>query len=63
MIAASIATYTITGMSHIKLTGKLPYEYNTTWGPSFVCFDALHPSQQFFSHVRMISCLPGLNQY
>ena len=29
----------------------------------FVCFDALHPSQQFFSHVGMISCLPGLNQY
>ena len=29
----------------------------------FVCFEALHPSQQFFSHVRMISCLPGLNQY
>ena len=29
----------------------------------FVCFDALHPSQQFFSHARTISCLPGLNQY
>ena len=29
----------------------------------FVCVDALHPSQQFFSHVRTISCLPGLNQY
>ena len=28
-----------------------------------LCFDALHPSQQFFSHVRMISCLPVLNQY
>ena len=24
----------------------------------FVCFDALHPSQQFFSHVGAISCLP-----
>ena len=24
---------------------------------------ASHPSQQFFSIVRMISCLPGLNQY
>ena len=24
----------------------------------FVCVDALHPSQQFFSHVGMISCLP-----
>ena len=23
----------------------------------------LCPSQQFFSHVGMISCLPGLNQY
>ena len=26
----------------------------------FVCIDALHPSQQFFSHVRTIS---WLNQY
>ena len=26
----------------------------------FVCFDCLHPSQQFFSHVRM--GLPWLNQ-
>ena len=32
-------------------------------GGKFVCVDVLHPSQQFFSHVRMISCLPGLNQY
>ena len=29
----------------------------------FLCFDALYPSQQFFSNVGMISCLPGLNQY
>ena len=29
----------------------------------FICFDALHPSQQFFSHVMMNSCIPGLNQY
>ena len=27
----------------------------------FTCFDTLHPSQQFFSHVWM--GLPGLNQY
>ena len=27
----------------------------------FVCFDALHPSQQF--SVMLISCLSGLNQY
>ena len=27
----------------------------------FVCFDSLHPSLQFFSHVSM--GLPGLNQY
>ena len=30
----------------------------------FVCLDvnySSHHSQQFFSHVRMISCLPGLN--
>ena len=27
------------------------------------CVNALHPSQQFFSHVRLFSCLPGLNQY
>ena len=32
--------HNITGMSHIKLAGKLPYEYNTTCGLSFVCFDA-----------------------
>ena len=29
----------------------------------FVCFDALQPSQQFFSHVGTINYLPGLNQY
>ena len=29
----------------------------------FVCVDALHPRQQFFSHVRTFSCLPGLNRY
>ena len=29
----------------------------------FVCVGALHRSQQSFSHVKMISCLPGLNQY
>ena len=27
----------------------------------FACFDSLHPSQLFFSHIRM--GLPGLNQY
>ena len=27
-------------------------------GSSFFCFDALFPSQQFFSHVRPISFLP-----
>ena len=27
----------------------------------FVCVDALHPSHQFFSHVGIFSCLPGLN--
>ena len=27
----------------------------------FVCFDSLHSSQQFFSHVR--TGLPGLNQF
>ena len=29
----------------------------------FVCVDALHPSQQFFSHDGMFSCLSGLNHY
>ena len=29
----------------------------------FVCVDALHPSQKYFSHVETISSLPGLNQY
>ena len=28
----------------------------------FVCFSALCLSQQFFSHVGTISCLPGLNK-
>ena len=32
-------------------------------GISFVCFGVLHPNQEFFAHVRTISCLPGLNQY
>ena len=27
----------------------------------FCLFDALSPSQQFFSHVATISCLPGLS--
>ena len=35
---------------------------NKVNGTINVCFDALRPSQQFFSHVRTISCLPGLNQ-
>ena len=29
----------------------------------FVCVDALHPSQQYFSHLGTISCPPGLKQY
>ena len=29
----------------------------------FVCVDALHPSQQVFSHARLPCCLPRLNQY
>ena len=29
----------------------------------YVCIDALHPSQQFFSHFGVISCLPALKQY
>ena len=33
------------------------------YGSLFVCVGALHRSQQSFSHVGMISCLPGLNQY
>ena len=28
----------------------------------FVCVDVFHQSQQFFSHVGTISCLPELNQ-
>ena len=27
----------------------------------FVCVNVLHPSQQFLSHDRTISCLPRLN--
>ena len=26
-----------------------------------VCFESLHLSQQFFSDIGIISCLPGLN--
>ena len=26
-------------------------------------FDVLHPIQLFFSHVRIISCVPWLNQF
>ena len=29
----------------------------------FVCVHASHLSQQYFSHVRTFSCLPGLNTY
>ena len=29
----------------------------------FVCFEALRPSQQFFSHVGTEPTLPGFNQY
>ena len=28
----------------------------------YVLVDALHPTQQFFSYVRAMSCVPGLNQ-
>ena len=28
-----------------------------------VCVNALHPSQQYFSHDGIIFCLLGLNQY
>ena len=28
-----------------------------------VCVVALRPSQQFANNVRMIYCIPGLNQY
>ena len=35
-------------------------QYHKQYG-FIVCFDALPPSQQFFSHVRTISCLPGFN--
>ena len=34
------------------------------WKPCmFVYVDALHSSQQYFEHVIMISCFPGLSQY
>ena len=29
----------------------------------FFCVEGLHPIQQFFSHARMSSCIPGLNQF
>ena len=34
-----------------------------TFHHGFVCFNTLHQCQQFFSPVRTIPCLPGLNQH
>ena len=45
-------------VSHLKKLENV--YYNLFW---FVCVDALHLCQQFFSHARTISCFPGLNQY
>ena len=36
-------------------------QFSTYFNDRFVCFDSLHSSQQFFSHVGM--GLPWLNQY
>ena len=44
-----------------RLRGRYSAAISYTFDILFVCFDALCPSQQIFSHVEM--GLPGLNQY
>ena len=62
------------GRGHVFITKSSKLWCFSTSGPgssrrlriakfAFACIDALRHSQQFISHVRMISCLPGLNQY
>ena len=50
----------IDNVAKLVITNCVDFHVN---GCFFVCVDALHPSQQFFSHVGTISYLPGLNQY
>ena len=57
-LACWIATPKAFASSQPLPTWKLKYTQ-----AGFSLFDALRPSQQFFSHVRMISCLPGFNQH
>ena len=42
---------------------KMPHCWKSHVMARFVCVDALCPSLQSLSHVRIFSCLPGLNQY
>ena len=49
-------------IKNISMMNMVPYIL-LTLQILFVCFDALCPSQQFFSNMGMISCLPGLDQY
>ena len=51
----------LTQFAKIKFSQK--YKVNDNRGGLFVCFDALHPSQQFFSNVELISWLPELTQH
>ena len=56
----------LTFMSKINfLLSRVEHENSfITLGSGFcLCVDALYPSQQFFSHIRMFTCLLGLNQY
>ena len=62
----------LSGRVHSVLPLSLPAVFGLGLGMSeiqegtlvlFVCVDALHPSQHFFSHVGPFSCLLGLNKY
>ena len=45
------------------ILGKIVYTIMKVWFGSFVWFDSLRPSKQFFSHVHVGTGLPGLNQF
>ena len=53
---------TIRSVGRCQLSRKVlpPFLVSSFYGVD--CFVALHPSQQFFSHVGMILCLPGFKQ-
>ena len=48
---------------HLGLHCLPKYLFTAIQNDLFACVDALHPNQQFYSHVETISCLPGLIHY